>query len=473
MKTILLAVVLLISTTAVAQQSKIVGTWLGSLNVGMELRIVFHFKTSENGQITAELDSPDQGAKGIPVSKVILRRDSVLVELEALMARYEGKLLNDTAMSGSWSQGLARFDLALSKVKEVPVANRLQTPKPPFAYQQEEVEFDNVMNSVHLAGTFTYPSEGGPFPTAILITGSGQQDRDETIAGHKPFLVIADHLTRNGMAVLRLDDRGAGKSTGDLTNATSADFANDIESALAYIKKHPKVDAKKIGLIGHSEGGLIASIVAARNHDIDFMILLAGPGVKGSDLLAGQAEAIVKTMGLTGEEAKQYRQLYQEVMHSAMTTADTSSGIKQAFDVYAKWKQNTPATVAAKIGMTSDEEAKANLRSMVIGFQQSWMKYFLQSDPSSLLSKTNAKVLALNGEKDVQVLSAPNLAGIKSALQKGGNRSHETKELKGLNHLFQTCKTCTTMEYGQLEETFAPAALQEITGWLKKHVMNN
>jgi pimeloyl-ACP methyl ester carboxylesterase len=454
-----------------AQTRNIDGAWLGTLDVGMQLRLVFHFEKDAQQNYSAKIDSPDQGVNGIPTTSVYVVADSVRIMMDAINSKFEGVLLNDTTLAGSWSQGPATIPLTLKKVNELPTVNRPQTPLPPFPYTVEDVEFDNADKSVHLAGTITYPSAGGPFAAAILISGSGQQDRDETIAGHKPFAVIADHLTKQGMAILRLDDRGTGKSTGEVEKATSADFANDIETAIQYLSGHPAIDKNKIGLIGHSEGGLIASIIASRNKNIEFMILLAGPGTKGSVLLADQVEAIMQASNVPGPSAKAFKTLYSQVIHHSLTAKDTAAAITAAISTYYSWKKNAPGTVLTDLGITTDKIDEENIRTMVREFSKPWMKYFLQSDPVPYLQNTNAKVLALNGEKDVQVLPQPNLAGITAALQKSKSPVYEVKEMEGLNHLFQTCRQCTPAEYGMLEETFSPMALQAMSEWLKKNVM--
>lgn len=470
MKKVLLLAIVLYPFFAFSQPANPEGTWMGTINVGIEVRLVVNLAKDADGKWKATMDSPDQGARGIPVSAVSLRNDSLLADVDVIPGKYQGKFVNDTTLSGVWIQGPGRFNLVLNKVTEIPKRNRPQAVNPPFSYQVEEVEFDNADKTVHLAGTFTYPATGTTFPTAILITGSGQQDRDETIMEHKPFAVLADHLTKNGMAVLRLDDRGAGKSTGEVRKATSADFANDIEEAIRYIAKHPAVDKKRIGLIGHSEGGLIASLIAAKNKDVDFIVLLAGPGVRGSELLAQQAEAIIAASGFSADEAKSYRQLYTNILNAAIASPDSASAYPKAWQHYTAWKNATTENTRSRLGITTDEVAGKMIGDMITGFRQPWMTYFLERDAASLLSKTSAKVLALNGSRDLQVLAMPNLEGIRAALKKSKSPAYEVKELQGMNHLFQTCQSCTINEYGSLEETFSPLALEEITKWLKANV---
>jgi pimeloyl-ACP methyl ester carboxylesterase len=356
------------------------------------------------------------------------------------------------------------------RVKEASTLQRPQTPKPPFIYTAEEVAYDNGDKSVHFGGTFTYPKGSGPFTTAILITGSGQQDRDETILGHKPFAVIADDLTRKGFAVLRVDDRGMGKTTGMVKEATSADFANDVEAGLAYLKTREEVDRKRIGLIGHSEGGLIASIVASRNKDISFVILLAGPGIKGADLLADQNEAILKVNGIPADAALAYKILFRKIIEETLTSPDSATAFQKAWADGLQWKDRQAPSILTALNIRDSITDKKVVSQLITAFSVPWMKYFLNSDPRPLIEKFHCKVLALDGSRDVQVIATTNLAGINSALKKSKSPVYETKELQGLNHLFQHCKKCTVNEYGELEETFAPEVLEIMSDWLQHNI---
>ena len=469
-KGVAVLVVICLSLVSFAQQKNIEGNWLGTLDVGVKLRQVFHFTKATNDILLGTMDSPDQGVKGIQCSSVILKGDSVLAEVAVIKASFAGLVLSESTITGSWRQGQGAFALTLKKVDELPVQNRPQTPKPPFSYNLEEVGYDHADKTVHLAGTFTYPKQGGPFPTAVLITGSGQQDRDETLFEHKPFAVIADALTKQGFAILRVDDRGVGKSTGEVANATTADFAKDVEAGLDYLRTRPEADKNKMGLIGHSEGALIAALVAAKNKDINFVVMLAGPGVKGTILLADQAEDIMKSAGVSTEAAKAYRPFYLQMMNADVNSKDTAEVYNIAWKDYENWKKITTQTQRQQIGYTNDETASKAIYGLVAQLCVPWVKYFLQTNPAEYIQQAQAKVLALNGEKDLQVASKQNLAGIKAALQKNRSKTYVTKELAELNHLFQTCKACTIAEYSQLEETFSPVALNEMINWLKTNV---
>ncbi|MFQ5632902.1 MAG: alpha/beta hydrolase family protein, partial [bacterium] len=285
-------------------EDDISGTWQGALKIsgGMELRIVFHISKNEDGSYGAKLDSPDQGAAGIPVGTVIFKDNHLRLDVPVVAGKYEGDLKeNSQTIEGEWSQGGMSLPLVLKRVDKVEMPKRPQMPQKPYPYNEEEVSYENTDAGITLAGTLTFPKSGGQFPAIVLITGSGPQDRDESLLGHKPFLVLADHLTRNGIAVLRFDDRGVGKSTGDFTKATSEDFAGDVMAGLTYLINRKEIDSKKIGLVGHSEGGLVAPMVAANSSDVAFIVLMAGPGLQGDEILYLQTELISKANGISKE----------------------------------------------------------------------------------------------------------------------------------------------------------------------------
>ncbi len=452
-------------------QKSVVGNWLGTLPVGGGLRVVFHI--SKDGSIyTANMDSPDQGAKGIPVSSVIVNGDSLYLKVDMLKGGFGGKFTNDTTIAGKLLQDHNEMPLTLIKTKADVGLKRPQTPKPPFGYMSDDVEYDNADKSVHFGATLTSPFGKGKFPAAILITGSGQQDRDETIMEHKPFAVIADYLTKQGFAVLRVDDRGKGKTKGAVATATSADFANDVEATLSFLKKQSNIDTNSIGLIGHSEGGLIAALVGSRRSDINFIVMLAGPGVSGAELMAAQNEALLTSQGFKKDIADAYGKFYLQLAKGVSAAVNEDSAMMAAKSVFENWKGTVAHTTLEILGMSERNQIQEKLTGMVKAFRSPWMKYFISTNPADFLEKTNAKVLALNGEKDIQVIAKPNLEGIKNALQRSQSKGYETKMLPGLNHLFQHCKQCTVAEYGKLEETFSPEALTIMGDWLKKEVIH-
>ena len=462
----------LILISLYSRSQAITGNWQGDLVAGpQKLSIVFHVKKDSANTYQSSFDSPDQGAFGIPCSETNVKGDSLEMLIQAIHGGYRGKWDGKNGISGYYFQNGHDFTMELSRAPDTVVTLvRPQTPKPPFPYHSEDLEYDDPVSGIHYAGTITYPNSGGPFPAILLITGSGQEDRDETIAGHKPFAVIADFLTRRGFAVLRVDDRQMGKSTGDLSRATTMDFAKDVETSLHELQKRKNIDQKKIGLIGHSEGGLIAAMVAAENSNVQFIILLAGPGLKGVELLAWQTEAYDLSMGVSGELATADKELKTGLMKALLSSSDTSVQFENAWKSFLTWKKNTSPETVSAMGLKNEADAGDNIRANLNSMNKPWMIYFLQTDPADYLVKLKCKVLALNGSKDIQVVADPNLAAIDRALKKSQAKIFSTQKLSGLNHLFQHCNTCTVQEYRELEETFSPQALQIMSDWLDKNV---
>ncbi|MBS1564059.1 MAG: alpha/beta fold hydrolase [Bacteroidetes bacterium] len=466
-----IVLILLLSVHSQAQlPEKLKGTWHGKLHANVDLRMVVHFITDSLGRDSVLLDSPDQGAMGIPGQQVHVSGDSVFFALNQ-SAHFRGKWDGGNSIHGVWVQGMT-LTLDLKKGEPDPVAEHPQTPKPPFPYTVREVEFDGAGTKLHYGATLTIPPGEGPFAAAVLITGSGPQDRDETLMGHKTFAVLADYLTRNGLMVLRVDDRGVGKSTGSFSTATSADFADDVNESLNYLLASPKTDKKKIGLIGHSEGGMIAPMVAGRRDDIYFIVLLAGPGIPIIDLMALQSAAVARTRGVKDAAIDSFSVFYRQSL-PLIVKADNKEQAQQQFAVAVNdWVARMPKNIVfPTTGIYNDTSRKMFISTMVQQVYNPWFRYFLQFDPQPYLQKLHCKVLAINGSRDIQVLPEQNLGGITASLKKSKSPSYEVKEVPGLNHLFQTCRKCTMQEYGELEETFSPVALDMISSWLKQHVL--
>ena len=412
--TLLTIPVELIGQAQVQPSTALLGSWSGKLKVGaMSLTIVLHLE-QKDGEVKASLDSPDQGAKDIPAKKEYLSDDSVAVKVEMIGATYQAKL-KDGKLDGTFSQSGMKLPLVMTKgVLEV---KHPQEPKPPYPYETEEVTFKNKTDSATLAGTLTWPvgydknAKKKPI-VALFITGSGQENRDEEIYGHKPFLVIADYLARQGIASLRYDDRAIGKSTGgDVMNATSEDFARDAAAGLSYLRS--KKAFSKVGIIGHSEGGLIAFMLGAQKKT-DFIVSLAGPGVKGDTLSVVQSNRMMELSGI-----------------------DPSLTIKMTVKKLRQDKQ----------------------------FQKlRWYQYFFDYDPSDNIRKTRCPVFALNGDRDCQVIVSQNLTAIQQLLP--ASKKNLFKEYSGLNHLFQHCTTGMPTEYASIEETISEEVLKDIAQWL-------
>ncbi|PJA98262.1 MAG: alpha/beta hydrolase [Ignavibacteriales bacterium CG_4_9_14_3_um_filter_30_11] len=461
----LLILVLIFSTITNAQRNFLRGTWSGKLNLGAtELRVVFNI-TREKGKFKATMDSPDQGAKDIPVDEIIIEGKNATFKVNIAKAMFVGEFNDDnTQITGKWIQGSNTIPLTLTKTEKKIVLKRPQEPKPPYPYLVEDVTFRNNKDNIKFAGTLTLPKGNGPFRTAILITGSGPQNRDEELLGHKPFWIIADYLTRNGVAVLRYDDRGTGKSEGDFPKATSLDFAVDAMAAVEYLKTRKEIDVNKIGLIGHSEGGLIAPIVATKNNSVAYIVLLAGTGLPGSEIITLQSELISRANGETEENIKLGKDFNIKVfneINSSTDDVDLKEKLDKMFnDFYDGLSEKEQKKLGSKETFTAKE----------INLLSPWFRYFLKYDPRPTLEKVKCPVLAINGSKDLQVPSKENLREIENALKKGGNKNYQIIELSELNHLFQTAVTGLPMEYSKITETFSHTALKTIIDWIKSEV---
>lgn len=446
-----LVVVLSLASSAGAQAPSVAGDWLGTLQAGaINLRLVLHIAAAGDGRLTATLDSIDQGAKGIPVSAIALKDTTLDLAVDAVKGSYSGRLSADgESIDGTWTQG-GSLPLVFRRVKDAAalVPKRPQNPAPPFPYRQEDVTYANASANVTLSGTLTIPAGAGPFPAVLLISGSGPQDRNESLMGHQPFLVLADHLTRQGIAVLRVDDRGVGKSTGNFAAATTADFASDAEAGVTYLLARPEVNRQKLGLIGHSEGGIIAPIVGARNPNVAFMVLLAGSGVPGDEILVAQSAMIASAAGIPREQVDQNVRNLRELLDIIEREPDDAARQARMREVMA--------------GKLPAAQMDAQIKMLL----SPWFRYFISYDPAVVLRTITRPVLALNGEKDMQVPAKPNLDAIRAALAAAGNTRSEVAEMPGLNHLFQTAPTGAPTEYAAIEETMAPAVLDRIARWI-------
>jgi len=454
-------VTLLFSTIALPYSNEAIeGIWQGTLKAGaIELRIVFKISEQSDGVLTATMDSPDQGAKDIPIDEVIFENGNLRLEIKSAMVIFEGKIRDDDlSIEGELRQSGQSFPLVLERVDEPAEVRRPQEPKKPYPYQEEKVVYKNKEAAVKLAGTLTSPGQEGPFPAVLLISGSGPQDRNETILGHHPFLVLADYLTRLGIAVLRVDDRGVGKSGGDFTQATSEDFASDVLAGLEYLKSRQEINPKQIGLIGHSEGGIIAPMVAVQSSDVAFIILMAGTGLMGEEILYLQGELILRAEGASDEAIAKNRSLQEQMFTVVKEEKDNSVAEKRL-----------RAILQDAMSEVSEEErkgAEATVEAQIQWVLSPWFRHFLAYDPKPTLMKVKCPVLAINGEKDVQVPPRENLAAIEEALKLAGNNNYTIKELPRLNHLFQTAQTGSLSEYARIEETISPTALKIMSDWI-------
>ncbi|MBA4323338.1 MAG: alpha/beta hydrolase, partial [Odoribacter sp.] len=314
--------------------------------------------------------------------------------------------------------------------------------------------------NIQLAGTLTIPKGEGPFPAVILITGSGPQNRDEELLGHKPFLIISDWLTRKGIAVLRYDDRGVSKSQGDYATATSADLATDAGAAFNFLKNNPKINPKAIGLIGHSEGGLIAPIVAASNPGIAFIVSLAGMGVTGEQISIRQTQEFARQSGMSEDQIKETTELNKRLYGVLRKEKDNNKAEAEIVAIYKEFLEQK------KTSKEDTEKAVIDLKAKFGAPSYTWLRYYFVTEPAIFWKKVKCPVLALNGEKDLQVDADENLPAIEKAVKSSGNKKVTAIKLPGLNHLFQHCTTGMISEYQAIEETFSPEALKIVSGWI-------
>ena len=462
MKRIYLSAITSICVALSAYAQDISGPWNGVLKVSStQLRLVFNITNTAEG-FNATLDSPDQGAKGIPVTSTIFKNEELTFTIPAAGIEYVG-VLKEGKFVGVFKQGGQSFPLDLSKGAVLTQSlKRPQEPQKPYPYYSEEIVFENQQANISLAGTLTLPKSEGTFPAVILISGSGPQNRDEELLGHKPFLVISDYLTRNGIAVMRFDDRGVGQSKGVFSTATSADHATDVEAALAYLKTRKEI--KQIGLVGHSEGGLIAPMVAATNKDIAFVVMLAGTGIRGDKLLLKQTELIARAGGATEKELEKTAQINAKVFEMIVKSEDDAQ-LKKDLTAHFTQLLKENADIEKPKEMTNEDYVAAQVKETMKPFP--WMKFFLKYDPTSNLVLVKCPVLALNGEKDLQVPAQDNLVAIENTLKKSGNKDVTTKMYPGLNHLFQETTTGNPAEYQTIEQTFSPLVMEDFTKWIR------
>jgi pimeloyl-ACP methyl ester carboxylesterase len=414
-----------------------------------------------DGGWAGTIDIPQQGATGLPLEMTQVEGKTVVFSIAGVPGQptFNGTLEGDR-ISGAFTQGGRAFEFELVR-STAQAQRRPQDPQPPFPYRVEEVTFNN--QDVTLAGTLTIPEGVGPFPAVVLLTGSGPQNRDEEIFDHRPFWVIADHLSRNGIAVLRYDDRGVGGSTGNLMQSTTADFADDALAAVALLRERREIAVDRIGLLGHSEGAMVAPIAASRSEDIAFVVLLAAPGVRITDLLALQTEYVVRAAGRPEEAVEEYVETSRQLMAAA--TADESPAEKRAEIRRLVMRQNELAPEEQRArGDALEQLIEASVAQMTA----LWYQHFLRYDPTDALAGVKVPVLALNGELDLQVISTQNLPALQAALMAAGNKDVTTRSMPSLNHMFQHAETGSIEEYGAIDETISPEVLDIITEWIRE-----
>ncbi len=456
-------------------------TWVGDIHLpgGMKLGFSANLKPDGKGGYTGALSIPSQDAENVPLRDVVVTAEEVKFTMVAqgsppqAWAIFEVALKPDGSVdSASMTQFSQQFPVTIRRMAEGedPMADaRPQTPRPPFPYSQRELSIVNGADGTRLVGTLFTPGKPAAqeivaserHPAVIFITGSGPQDRDETIMGHKPFLVIADHLARNGVASFRMDDRGVGGSTGDVFKSTIYDFASDIQAAFGALKIQPDIDPNRIGLIGHSEGGAIAPLVASDVPEVRFIVLLAGTGVPGREVMTHQAGLLMKAAGADEESLAAQEKAHRALMDAVTTGADDAAidaAIRELIKAQAL-EQKIP-----------EDQLNRFVEAQKSQLTTPWLHSFLIYDPRVPLRSVRCPVLALNGERDLQVDPAQNLSEIEKVLKEAGHMDVTAQVMPGLNHLFQPSETGSPLEYGEIRETFDTETLALMTTWIRKRV---
>jgi len=444
MKHLLICILAILSIASAAMAQDITGKWYGKADInGFTLRVAYDIEGNDSDGYTATMQSTDQSSEWKPVETVTFIDGTLTLSIPTIGFSYKGKLVGEEIHGTFTQRGTFPLNLSRQPIER----NRPQEPKLPFPYESEEVTFVNEKDNIRLAGTFTFGKGSKGYPAVILVSGSGAQNRDEELLGHKPFLVLSDYLTQRGIAVLRYDDRGAGESEGDFASSTTYDFANDALAAVEYLKNRPEVNPDKVGVIGHSEGGVIAFILAAEKA-VSFIVTLGAPGVDGGSLLNMQQEAIARAQQMPEALIAQYVSIMKQGQDMAVRIED---------------KEELEREIRA---LTNNTFLAFQADEMIKQLSDPWIKEFIQFDPARYFPAISCPVLALNGEKDLQVPATVNLNAIKEGIKTAGNKNVETKAYPNLNHLFQTAGTGLHSEYGEIEETFNQEVLKDIGDWI-------
>jgi pimeloyl-ACP methyl ester carboxylesterase len=466
MKKVFLSLIVMAMTGISVVAQGFQGSWNGTLQAGaMKLRLVFHVE-NKNGTYTATMDSPDQGAKGIPVTSVDAENDTITLKVAPIMMAYTGTLSGDT-IRGTFTQGGQSFPLILARGAAAKI-KRPQDPSEPYPYRSENVRFENRKAGITLAGTLTLPKDGNDFPVAVLISGSGAQNRNEELLNHRPFLVLSDCLTRQGIAVLRYDDRGVAESGGTYQTAGIDDFASDARAAVDYLKTRNEVNPQKIGLIGHSEGGTIAFLLAGAHDDLAYIVSMAGMAVNGDSLLRAQRYLLSRAQGVS-DEAIAANELFIDRI-TAFIGNSSAEYVRENADSMAKKlisENLIPEALKATLPDTADVTGIVKQGLMQLSSPE--FQSLRRCDPSDALTKIRCPVFALNGEKDLQAPPDMNLDRIRALVKS----ELKTKKYPALNHLFQHATTGNVDEYGTIDETLSPEALEDIAAWIRQITIND
>jgi pimeloyl-ACP methyl ester carboxylesterase len=446
---------------------KLVGYWSGTLEQNaFPMRIGLKWREAPCGQVHVTMDSPDQNVMDLPVTSLSVGRDSVRFAMSYLDGSFRGAVRTDgKAMAGSWAQGPGTFEVSLTRGDSAPKYRRPQEPVGAVPYDAEEVVFENPWGRIRLAGTLTLPRGTGRHAVVVLVSGSGSQDRDELVAGHRPFLVLADHLTRQGIAVLRVDDRGVGRSGGDAAGETMMVRGDDVLAAIEFLKKHSRIDTARIGLLGHSEGGWVVPMVAERSMDVRFVVMLASPAVSGEELLIAQQRAILAASGSTEAEIAAVavdRELFAILKKIAPDSVMRRRVREEMPRSIASLSAEERSAVRKQWGSEPADSIARSLRIVLMP----WFRALLVYDPRPSLSRLRVPLLALYGERDLQVPANQSVPVLEDAMRAADNRDYAIEVLPGLNHLFQHARTGLLDEYSTIEETMDTQVLERVSRWI-------
>jgi pimeloyl-ACP methyl ester carboxylesterase len=448
---------------------EVAGIWAGkaTINADISLNVVFEIFGGDGQSLSGLMHSVDQKAFDIPVKEVIAGNDTVKFLIPSIKAVFSGEIKGDS-IRGSLVQGKNNtWPLNLARYSSLPFARpgRPQEPSRPLPYYEESITYDNESAGVTIAGTFTRPSAEGKYAAVILISGSGPNDRDESIFGHKVFLVLSDQLTRAGFAVLRVDDRGIGESTGNFPSATVMDLASDVIAGVEYLSTRPDVNRKKIGLIGHSLGGEIAPVAATMSKDVAFIVMMAGASKPLYQVIYEQCDAIFTARGISREATEVNRKVLEAMYETIISEKDSAVAMKAIRQKFMVLNEEVAQLTEAE-RKQMDLSYPLNPKDAEYYYRPA-KRFDFFYDPAEYLKKVKCPVLALIGSKDIQVLPS-NLPLIEENLRKAGNRHYKVIEMEGMNHLFQKCTECTVEEYSRIEETISPEFVSVLTEWLRQ-----
>ena len=450
---IVIATVFMTSCSLTEKKQSIVGLWEGKVKFpGIETRLLFNIASSPDGELTVEILQPDEHDDVIKVSSIALEDSNIRIEVAALKGVFEGCIeTNKEIIVGEWQQGRWLQNLILRKIWKFTKYARPQTPRPPYPYNVKEVTIVNKKENVCLAGTLTWPNKSSSIPAIILISGGGGHDRDYSILRHRPFLVIADYLTRLGIAVLRFDERGVGSSTGDRSQATCKYYADDVLAGVRFLHTFNEFNPTRIGLIGHSEGGMIASVSAAESKDISFIVLLGSPGLAGAEYQYQFEESINRAMGLSEEMIASKRVIQEKIFNVLLHENDQWIIENKIYEIYRKFYPQIP---------------EGKIKAGIAKFLSPGFQYNLTYDPASTLQNSCCPVLAIYGENDLHVPPEGNYNAMESILKSRADVPYKVIKLPGLNHFFQTTDNKEPFDYGKIEETISPIVLELISDWI-------